>query len=315
MRVLLTINVLALVVLAAAAAIVSEGTPLEDITGWSLVRADRLAELEALEAAHLAGQGGERDVALPAPRPHEAGDEGAEKRLPQKLVIATEGAFPPFNFTGEDGAPKGMEIELVRALCGQLALECTFVTAPWGALLPGLRDGKYDLIAASLRIPHEAEEGVFYSAPYYATPGRFAARSSALPEAERETGTLPPLRDKKVLVEEGSLHEAFLKARFPLAKAEGAPSFAAAWAALTRGQADYIFADARALESRLSESACCEPMGPLYSNPDYFGAGIGFAMPARHRALAAKIDESLQKMRASGALEALARAHNAPVFF
>jgi len=315
MRVLLTINILALVVVAAAAAIVSEGKPLKDITGWSLVRAERLAELEALEAAHLAGQGSEKDAALPAPRPHDAGSGGAETALTKKLTIATEGAFPPFNFTGEDGAPKGMEIELVRALCGQLALDCTFVTAPWGELLPGLRAGKYDLIAASLRIPHEAEKGVIYSAPYYATPGRFAARRSALPEAEREAGTLPPLRDKKVLVEEGSLHEAFLKARFPLARAEGVPSFAQAWAALTRGEADYIFADARALEGQLSKAACCEPMGPLYSNKDYFGAGIGFAMPARHRALAVKIDEHLQKMRASGALEALARAHNAPVFF
>jgi len=296
MRGLLVINALAVLVLIAAIAIVTEGLALSELTGWRLVRADRL---EALEAAAR----GETPLPL-------AADEVAGE-----WVIATEGRFPPFNYRDGAGEPAGIEIGIAKEICARLAVSCRFVTAPWGELLPGLRTGDFTLVAASLRIPQEGTEGLLYSDPYYTTPGRFAARRGALPQAEREAGTLPPLSGARVLVEQGSLHEAFLKRRFPLADPVPLASFEHAWGALEAGEADYLFADAMALSLRLDDAACCEKMGPLYRNRDYFGEGVGFALRGDDRALRLRINHEIEEMRKDGTLGKLAEPYADPALF
>lgn len=296
MRGLLVINALAVLVLIAAIAIVTEGLALSELTGWRLVRVDRL---EALEAAAR----GET--------PFPSGEDDARG----EWVIATEGRFPPFNYRDDEGDPAGIEIRIAEEICARLAVSCRFVTAPWEELLPGLRAGEFTLVAASLRIPQEGADGLLYSDAYYRTPGRFAARREALPQAEREAGTLPPLSGARVLVEQGSLHEAFLKRRFPLADPVALPSFEHAWAALEAGEADYLFADAMALSLRLDEADCCEKMGPLYRNPEYFGEGVGFALRGDDRALRLRINHEIEEMRADGTLSELAEPYADPALF
>lgn len=41
--------------------------------------------------------------------------------------IATEGAYPPFNFVDTSGTLKGFEIDLGHALCKKMNAKCEFV--------------------------------------------------------------------------------------------------------------------------------------------------------------------------------------------
>lgn len=69
--------------------------------------------------------------------------------LPTKITIATEGAYPPWNFTNADETLGGYEIELTQALCAKMRMECTIVAQEWNGIIPGLSVGKYDAIIAS----------------------------------------------------------------------------------------------------------------------------------------------------------------------
>jgi ABC-type amino acid transport substrate-binding protein len=42
----------------------------------------------------------------------------------EKLRIATEGAYPPFNFIGPDGKLAGSDVDVANALCKVMGVEC-----------------------------------------------------------------------------------------------------------------------------------------------------------------------------------------------
>ena len=69
---------------------------------------------------------------------------------PQKIRIATEGAYPPFEYRDASGTLKGMDVEIGNALCGRMKVACQFMPQDFDGLIPALKAGKIDLIISSL---------------------------------------------------------------------------------------------------------------------------------------------------------------------
>ena len=57
--------------------------------------------------------------------------------LPVRITIATEGAYPPWNFTNADGSLAGYEIDLTAVLCQRMGIECDLVAQAGTASFPG----------------------------------------------------------------------------------------------------------------------------------------------------------------------------------
>ncbi|MGD8429102.1 MAG: ABC transporter substrate-binding protein [Ectothiorhodospiraceae bacterium] len=91
------------------------------------------------------------------------------------IRIATEGAYPPFNFIDESGDVKGFDVDIARALCDEMDADCKIVTQDWDGIIPGLLAGKYDAIIASMSITPERQKAVTFSAPYYSNKLQFIA--------------------------------------------------------------------------------------------------------------------------------------------
>jgi polar amino acid transport system substrate-binding protein len=78
-------------------------------------------------------------------------DPAARDALPEKLrqsgtlEIATSLQWPPFDFSGEDGAPDGLDIRLVKALAGKLGLAANFTDVKFPAIVPGVSTGRFDI--------------------------------------------------------------------------------------------------------------------------------------------------------------------------
>ena len=85
------------------------------------------------------------------------------------LRIATEGAYPPFNYV-EGTEPAGFEIDLAKALCAKMSLPCTFVLHDWDGMYAGLREGRYDAIMSSMEITPERRTRYRFSRRYYRVP-------------------------------------------------------------------------------------------------------------------------------------------------
>ena len=92
------------------------------------------------------------------------------------IRIGTEGVYPPWNATGDDGELEGFEIDLARDLCRRMDARCRFVTQSWDGMLPALTTGKYDLLMAGMAITAEREQIIDFSTCYAADVATFAVR-------------------------------------------------------------------------------------------------------------------------------------------
>ena len=95
-----------------------------------------------------------------------------------KIRIASEGYYPPFNYFDDSGKLVGFDIDIGRALCEQMKADCEFVPVDWDALIPGLLDQKYDAILASMSITEEREKTVTFTIPYYSNMLTFIGRKN-----------------------------------------------------------------------------------------------------------------------------------------
>src|SRR3712207_3524419 len=82
------------------------------------------------------------------------------------IRIATEGAFPPFNYL-ENNEPQGFEIDLAKAFCEAMGVTCTFVIHEWDGIIKGLLAKDYDAIMASMAVTERRKARIAFSKRYY----------------------------------------------------------------------------------------------------------------------------------------------------
>jgi polar amino acid transport system substrate-binding protein len=110
-----------------------------------------------------------------------------------KVRIATEGAYPPFNMKNAAGELIGFDVDTAKALCAQMGTECEIVAQDWDGIIPGLLAKKYDAIIASMSITEERLRKVNFTKRYYSNYLRFmAAKNSGL------TATKAGLKGKRL---------------------------------------------------------------------------------------------------------------------
>lgn len=96
--------------------------------------------------------------------------------------IATEGAYPPWNFVNEAGEVDGFERAFGDEACRRAGLTCTWVVNEWDTLIPNLVAGNYDAIIASLSITEARQQVVAFSEEYLPPdPSAFFALAGAAP--------------------------------------------------------------------------------------------------------------------------------------
>ncbi|MBG0810037.1 transporter substrate-binding domain-containing protein [Methylosinus sp. H3A] len=218
----------------------------------------------------------------------------------KQIRFLTEDDYPPFDFALPDGAIAGFNVDLARAICEELELPCTIQRRRWDTLIAALDENAGDAAIASFAITAEARKKLDFTAPYYTTPGRFVVRKdSVLPGA-----TPAALADRTIAVAADSAHEAFLRNFFPASTLATYPSAQQARSALKEGRAHAMFGDAISLSFWLNgadAADCCMFKDGPYSDPTFFGDGVGIAVKKNNNALRRALDYALARVAQKGA--------------
>jgi len=103
--------------------------------------AGRLAVLAlAVVFCQAAVAAGQADAPPPVPR-------AEAPQLPARLVYGGDRAFPPFEYLDDRGQPQGFNVELVRALAGQLGVQIDIELAPWPDTVERFNRHEVDLVS------------------------------------------------------------------------------------------------------------------------------------------------------------------------
>jgi len=216
----------------------------------------------------------------------------------EKIVIGTEGAYPPFNNLEADGTLTGFDIDIAQALCDEMKAECTFVTQDWDGIIPALIARKFDAIIASMSITDERKQQVDFSKKYYNTPPAVVVpKDSELTEATYEA-----FAGKTLGAQGSTTHANYAEAHLNGAEVRLYPTADEYKLDVANGRVDGVVDDVVVLSEWLKsdDGACCKLLGTLPVDPVINGEGAGIAVRKGETELADKFTAAIAAIRASG---------------
>jgi ABC-type amino acid transport substrate-binding protein len=215
-----------------------------------------------------------------------------------KITVATEGAYPPFNYLDRKGLPAGFEMELAQEACQRIKAECEFAAYKWDDLIPGLLDKKFDIIMSSLEVTSERRRRLGLSRRYYLSPGAFIAAKGAPFDG-------PPslLRNKRIGVQRDTTHADWVDKSFRRsAQIKRYNTLAEALAALEKDEVDAVFGDKTQLWlwSQKPQGKCCELVGQDIKDNQTLGLGVAAGLRKEDAKLRDALNKAFGDMIADG---------------
>lgn len=209
--------------------------------------------------------------------------------------------FPPFNFLDKSGRLAGFDVDLARAICGELKIldTCQIQALPWSELSDALAKRQGDAIIAGIAVTPQSRKAYAFSRPYIRFPARLAvARHSAINEP-----VYSEIKGKRIGVIAGSAHQRMFDAYFPNAVAVPYGDENGMRADLKSGRLDGIFGDGMRLAFWLSgtdSAGCCRFAGGPYLSSRYLGEGMSIAVRPDDQDLLAALDYALHEIGVKG---------------
>jgi arginine/ornithine transport system substrate-binding protein len=217
----------------------------------------------------------------------------------KKVRIGTEGAYPPFNYVDKKGQLQGFDIDISKALCEEMGVECTFVIQDWDGIIPGLLAKKYDCIIASMSITEERKKKVDFTEKYYMTPAKFVAKKGSGIKISKQG-----LKGKAVGVQRATVTENFLRDNYgDTVKVKSYATLDEAKMDLISGRLDLVIADSVVLQGGFLETddgKGYEFVGPGFSDKKWFGDGIGIAIRKGDDELVEMFNKAIKTIRTNG---------------
>ncbi|GGJ84723.1 ABC transporter substrate-binding protein [Deinococcus aquiradiocola] len=212
------------------------------------------------------------------------------------IKIATEGAFPPFNyFKGKQLT--GFEVDLANAIAKQLGLKVEWISQPFDNLLIGLNQDRYDFVIASHGITAERQKAVDFSNPHYCTGGAVVSKIGG-------PKTAADLKGKTVAVQVGTTYLENVQKVAGIGRVSTFPKDTDAQAALMAGRVDAWVGDKfSALDVVKAQK------GKLQVGELLFQEKIAMAVKKGNSSLVKELNSSLATLQSNGVYAKLSQSY------
>ena len=225
----------------------------------------------------------------------------------EKLVIGTEGAYPPFNFIDASGKVGGFDVDIGLALCAEMKVECEVVTQDWDGIIPALTSKKIDMIVGSMSITEERMKTIDFTDKYYNTPTGIIGPKDQTFDAKPAS-----LAGKVVGVQVSTVHADYAKKHFTeAAEIKEYQTQDEANQDLAAGRVDAVIADLITLDAFLKSEAgaCCDHKGNVEDDPAVLGLGVGIGVRKEDTALKDKLNAAIKAVRANGTYDSFSKKY------
>ena len=84
----------------------------------------------------------------------------------EKLVMATNASFPPYEYVDDNGAFAGIDVEIAGLIAEKLGLTLEIQDVDFGSIIGGVQTGKFDIGMAGMTVTEERLQNVNFSTSY-----------------------------------------------------------------------------------------------------------------------------------------------------
>ena len=214
-----------------------------------------------------------------------------------RVGIATN--FPPMAFR-EGGEITGMEADLARLVASDQGKTLRFVETDWNELIPGLLEGRFDVIMSGMSITPERAARVRFTEPYMKTGQMTLIRSADL--ARYLSPALILNTRARVGVEAGTTGEQLVRTRMRAATPVPFDHPEAAIEALRAGRIDLFIHDAPTIWRIANRPGETELLGLYWPLTEEY---LAWAVRPTDLELAERLNATLEALRRSGRLQAI----------
>lgn len=229
-----------------------------------------------------------------------AKDADADSTEAKTIRIATEGAYPPFNYTNNDGSLGGFDVDVAKAICAEMKAKCEIVAQDWDGIIPGLLANKYDAIIAGMSITPERSATVDFTEPYF---------SNTMVWLAKKEGTFSPdnINNKDLGSQRSTTLGEYLLTNFDNKEGNKVnlyDTYENAYLDLKSGRVDAVLAEKVSAADWLPENPDYAVIGAEIDNDDHLGIAL-----RKNDPLLVQFNAAIKTIRTNGELAKIEEAN------
>jgi len=238
--------------------------------------------MAGIMALAMAGCGGEK--APEADKPAEAGE---------KLVMATNAAFPPYEFYENDKIV-GIDAEIAEKIAEKLGKTLEIVDTEFGSIIAGVQTGKYDMGMAGLTVTDERKQSVNFTSTYA------TGIQSIIVTEGSEIATPDDLEGKKIGVQQDTTGHIYTADQYGDEMVTPFNKGTDAVAALVSGKVDCVVIDNEPAKSFVEANSGLKILDTEYATEDY-----AICVAKEDEQLLKDINTALEELIADGTVQSI----------
>ncbi len=215
-----------------------------------------------------------------------------------QLTIITSPDYPPFENI-ENGELEGFEIDLAKAVAGQMGLEPNFVQMQFDTIIPAITaGGQGDVGMSGFSVDPDRAKEIDFTESYYIDDQAVAVmQNSGI--TEENAATALNAAGMIIAVQTGTTGETYVQENFPNATVQGYGNSTDCFAAMQSGQANAVCTNL-AVVQRMIDTAYGDAQIVLeYATGEEYAAVVAQDNPE----LTKQINEALKTLEENGTIE------------
>ena len=213
---------------------------------------------------------------------------------PGKLTMSTNAAFPPYEYTDDNGNFVGIDIDVAAAIAEKLGLELQVDDMDFDAALLAAQNGKSDLVMAGVTVTEDRQLVMDFS-DSYAT-----GIQSIIVKEDSDVATPDDLADKMIGTQRGTTGYIYCSDDFGDEHVTPYDDGLTAVQALVNGQVDAVVIDNAPAKEFVAANPGLKILDTAYAEEDY---AIGVAKG--NTAMLDAINGALEELKNDGTLQAI----------
>ncbi len=212
----------------------------------------------------------------------------------EKLIMATNASFPPYEFKGDSGAIEGIDAEIAAAIAAKLGRTLEIVDTEFGSIIGGVQTGKFDMGMAGMTVTEERKQSVNFSDTY-----AVGVQSIIVKEDSDITGP-EDLAGKMIGVQQDTTGHIYAEGDYGKDNVFPYRTGNDAVQALVSGKVDAVIIDNEPAKSYVASNEGLKILDTAYAEEEY-----AICVAKENTALLDNINNALAALKADGTVDSI----------